>query len=124
MSYLPEMRTQLVAARSVAEKLVEMAIAPEPAAAAGAAGAPIPEIAGPRAESLVEMARLLVAKRGVPVEIQLLTDSADPDRDLYASGALLPGPGATLAGPTFEEWLDAPSGGAQVAGREGSFSAG
>jgi hypothetical protein len=29
--------------------------------------------------------------------------------ELYESGALLPGPGATLAGPTFEEWLGATS---------------
>jgi uncharacterized protein YbjT (DUF2867 family) len=27
--------------------------------------------------------------------------------EVYESGALLPGPGAILAGPTFEEWLDA-----------------
>jgi hypothetical protein len=26
-------------------------------------------------------------------------------RDLYETGGLLPGPDATLAGPTFEEWL-------------------
>jgi hypothetical protein len=29
----------------------------------------------------------------------------DPDDALYESGALLPGPHAILAGPTFEEWL-------------------
>jgi uncharacterized protein YbjT (DUF2867 family) len=124
VSYLPEWRTQLVAARSVAEKLVEMATAPESAAAPGAPGSPIPEIAGPRAESLIEMGRLLVAKRELPVEVQVLTDSADPDRELYASGALLPGPHATLAGPTFAEWLDAPSGVAKAGEREASFSAG
>ncbi len=28
---------------------------------------------------------------------------------LYRNGALLPGPQATLAGPTFEEWLDSTS---------------
>ena len=37
------------------------------------------------------------------------SDPADPDRDLYENGGLLPGPDATLAGPTFEEWLDAAS---------------
>jgi hypothetical protein len=31
---------------------------------------------------------------------------ADPDSDIYETGALLPGPHATPAGPTFEEWLD------------------
>ena len=30
---------------------------------------------------------------------------ADPDHLLYEAGAALPGPGATLAGPTFEQWL-------------------
>ena len=29
--------------------------------------------------------------------------------ELYESGALLPCPEATLAGPTFEEWLDSTS---------------
>jgi hypothetical protein len=52
------------------------------------------------------MAGLLVARRGDPVRIEGVTDSADPDQALYESGALLPGPDATLAGPTFEEWLD------------------
>jgi hypothetical protein len=53
------------------------------------------------------MARLFAARRGDPVRIEGVSDPADPDRDLYETGALLPGPDATLAGPTFEEWLDA-----------------
>jgi hypothetical protein len=36
-----------------------------------------------------------------------VSNPSDPDDELLASGALLPGPDATLAGPTFEEWLDA-----------------
>ena len=95
VSYVPEMRTQLVAARSVAEALADVAID----------GAPIAEIAGPRAERLVDMAALLTATRGGPKRIEALSDPADPDRELLESGGLLPGPGATLAGPTFEEWL-------------------
>ncbi len=47
----------------------------------------------------------LAAHRGDPVRIEGVTNPADPDRDLYEQGALLPGPRATLAGPTFEEWL-------------------
>jgi hypothetical protein len=35
-----------------------------------------------------------------------MSDPDDPDRDLNVNGALLPGPGAMLAGPTFEQWLD------------------
>ena len=52
------------------------------------------------------MARLLAARQGDPVRIEGVTNPDDPDRDLYEQGALLPGPHATLAGPTFEEWLD------------------
>ena len=103
VSYVPAMRTQLVAARTVAEALAGLATSPEPA------GARIPEIAGPRAENLVDMAALLAARRGDPVKVEGVSDPADPDRDLYETGALLPGPGATLAGPTFEEWLNAGS---------------
>jgi hypothetical protein len=35
------------------------------------------------------------------------SDPSDPDSERYATGAALPGPDAKLAGPTFEEWLDA-----------------
>jgi hypothetical protein len=41
------------------------------------------------------------------VKIEAVSDPADPDRDLNENGGLLPGPDAQLAGPTFEEWLDA-----------------
>jgi hypothetical protein len=53
------------------------------------------------------MATLLAARRGDPARIEGVSDPADPDRELYENGALLPGPGAILSGPTFEEWLDA-----------------
>ena len=110
VSYLPKMRTQLVAARTVAQALVELATAPDFGAAPGAPRAPILEVAGPRAESLVEAAGKLVARRGERVKIVGVSDPADPDRDLYETGALLPGPNATLAGPTFDAWLDSGGG--------------
>ena len=97
--YLPRMRTQLVAARTVAEALAALAISPE--------GAPVAEIAGPREEYLADMAALLAARRGEKVKIEAVSNPADPDDGLNSSGALLPGPDATLAGPTFAEWLDA-----------------
>jgi hypothetical protein len=106
VSYLPKMRTQLVAARTVAQALGDLATGSAPAP--GSSAAPISEIAGPRAENLVDMARLLIARRAEPLLIEGVSDPADPDRDLYETGALLPGPGATLAGPTFEEWLQRP----------------
>jgi hypothetical protein len=111
---VPKFRTQLVAARTVAEALADLATAAESAAPASNT-TPIPEIAGPREENLVEMARLLVARRGDPVRIEGVTNPADPDRDLYEQGALLPGPHATLAGPTFEDWLARESGQTEVA---------
>jgi len=99
VSYLPKMRTQLVAARSVAEALVDVAT--------DSAAPSMSEIAGPREENLVEAAGLLVARRGDPVRIEERSDPADPESRLYEAGALLPGPGAKLAGPTFEEWVGA-----------------
>jgi uncharacterized protein YbjT (DUF2867 family) len=100
VAYVPAMRTQLVAARSVAEALVDLAVADDPGAG------PIWEVAGPREERLAEMAKLLAARDGDPVAVEEGSDPSDPDRDLYATGALLPGPDATLAGPTFAEWLE------------------
>jgi uncharacterized protein YbjT (DUF2867 family) len=107
VSYVPRMRIQPVAARTVAEALAALATA-ESAPDAGS-GAPIPEVAGPREESLVDLARVLVARRGDPVKVEGVSDPADPDREVYESGALLPGPHATLAGPTFQQWLDSTS---------------
>ncbi|MFN8454986.1 MAG: NAD(P)H-binding protein [Anaerolineae bacterium] len=109
VSYVPKMRTQLVAALTVAHALVDLATNPEWAAASRSSRASIPEIAGPREESLVDMAIRLVARRGDSVKIVGVSDPADPDRDLYETSALLPGPEATLAGPTFEEWLNSRS---------------
>lgn len=109
VSYVPQMRTQLVAARTVAEALAKLVTAPESTPASQTSGAFISEIAGPRAKNLAAMAMLLAARRGDPVKIEAVSDPADPDRELYVNGALLPGPDATLAGPTFEEWLDSTS---------------
>ena len=99
MSYVQPMRTQLVAARTVAEALADLTVDPETA--------PVPalEVAGPREESLVEMAKLLVARRGNSLRVDAVSDPVDGDAN--ESGALLPGPHARLGGPTFEEWLDA-----------------
>jgi uncharacterized protein YbjT (DUF2867 family) len=104
VSYVTEMRTQLVAARTVAEALADLATAREPVPTAN--DSRISEIAGPREESLVAMARLLTTRRDDPVRIEEWSNPDDPDAGLYATDALLPGPDAKLAGPTFEEWLD------------------
>jgi uncharacterized protein YbjT (DUF2867 family) len=96
---VPEMRTQIVSARTVAEVIAD-------AAESSAEPTGIIEIAGPREESLVELAKMLAAHRGTPVTVQGVRDPADPDAEVQATGGLLPGPGARLAGPTFAEWLD------------------
>jgi hypothetical protein len=51
------------------------------------------------------VAKLLAARRADSVRIEGVSNPADPDSHLYEAGALLPDPDATLAGPTFEEWL-------------------
>ena len=99
VTYVPRMRTQLVAAKTAAQALADLATASDEA------GPSILEIAGPREERLVEMATLLAARRGDAAPIEAPSDPNDPDQNVFASGGLLPGPDAILAGPTFEAWL-------------------
>jgi uncharacterized protein YbjT (DUF2867 family) len=83
VAYVPAMRTQLVAARTVAEKLADLAT--HPSADGG----------------IVE-----VARRGDGLRIEGVNSPDDPDRALYEAGAQLPGPNAILGGPTFQAWLE------------------
>jgi uncharacterized protein YbjT (DUF2867 family) len=111
VAYVYKMRTQLVAARTVAEAAADLATGDTDATGAQVPaqtepGTPFPEIAGPREETLVGAARLLVARHGDDLDVVEVSDPANPDRELQESGALLPGPHAKLAGPTFEAWLD------------------
>jgi uncharacterized protein YbjT (DUF2867 family) len=97
VAYVPDLPTQLVACRTVAEALAGLATA------GNAPVLPVPEIAGPRKESMADAARLLGARRGV--EVVAVDGSAMPDAEIAADGGFLPSPHATLAGPTFAEWL-------------------
>jgi uncharacterized protein YbjT (DUF2867 family) len=97
VAYVPTMRTQLVAARTVAEALADVAV--DPTSAPG----PTLEVAGPRPEELTEMAKLLVARRGSSLRVEAVSDPVDGEAN--ESGVLLPGLDAMLGGPTFEEWL-------------------
>jgi uncharacterized protein YbjT (DUF2867 family) len=106
VAYVPRFRTQLVAARSVAEVLVDVATAPEFVSDREATHRPFVEVAGPREESLVAMAELLVARRGDAITVQGVSNPDDPDAVRSEQGALLPSAQAILTGPTFEEWLD------------------
>lgn len=96
-AYVWPMRTQPVAARTAAEALVDFALDPD-----APADGPLPEIAGPREERLVEAARLVAPE----LRVEEAIPSDDPDAELYADGSLLPSPHAKLAGPTFAEWVE------------------
>lgn len=98
VAYLPALPAQLVACRTVAEELVDLATALD------APGAPIPEIAGPRKETLAKAAALLGARRDI--KVVGVDGSGMPDAEIAANGGFLPSPHAKLAGPTFQEWLD------------------
>jgi uncharacterized protein YbjT (DUF2867 family) len=104
VAYMPRMRAQPVAARTVAEALADLATEPETTPAGTAA--PVREIAGPREEDVIELAKLFVARRGDALKVEGVTDPSDPATEVYQSGALLPGPDAISAGPTFREWLE------------------
>ncbi|WP_194818697.1 SDR family oxidoreductase [Nocardia sp. XZ_19_385] len=97
-AYVPQTRTQLVAARTVAEQLAELAVAED---------APDRlDIAGPEQLDLAVATAKLAARRGTPLHVQEILDTADPNHQAQAGGALLAGDGAVIAGPTFEQWLD------------------
>jgi uncharacterized protein YbjT (DUF2867 family) len=98
VAYVAEMRTQLVAARTVAEQAADVATMQNPPE--------LREIAGPREESMVAMATLLAARRGVPTKVQGVRNPSDPDAETQANGGMLPGPDAVLAGPTYQDWLE------------------
>jgi uncharacterized protein YbjT (DUF2867 family) len=100
VAYVPAMRTQLVAARTVAERLADLATHPS-------ANGRIVEVAGPRPESLVDAAKRLSARRGDGLRIEGVSNPQDTDRAAYEAGAQLPGPNALLGGPTFQAWLEA-----------------
>ena len=95
---VPEMRTQLVAARAVADALADAAEEPE------IENGRITEVAGPREERLAGAAAAFFASRGDSVEVResrggLLADPGDPDAAAYADGAALPNPGANSPAP-------------------------
>jgi hypothetical protein len=99
------MRTQLVAARTVAEALAGMATDAEPAQAADAPSRRSPGRAG-RASSRDRDAARRPARRSC-ADRGRQRCVRPRSRELIENGGLLPGPHAKLAGPTFEQWLGA-----------------
>lgn len=96
LAVVPRMRTQPIAAREVAQHLVELTLAPSQGMA--------PDLAGPNVEQLVDMMRRLLRAQG---RRRLLL----PVRFPGAAGAAMVGDGQlpTEDGPrgkqTFDEWL-------------------
>lgn len=94
----PRARTQPIAARDVAEHLAALA--------AGDPQGRAQDIAGPREEALDVMIKAFARNtghRGWIPSVNLPTAQMKGMR----AGFALPGEGALLAGPTFEEWLAA-----------------
>jgi uncharacterized protein YbjT (DUF2867 family) len=104
VSYVQKMNIQPVAASAVAQVLAD--ITTQADWTPDSTGGPFAEVAGPQEENLVDLAKLHAARSDEALTIEGVSDPANPDSELYESGALLPGPDAILAGPTFEEWLD------------------
>jgi uncharacterized protein YbjT (DUF2867 family) len=101
MIVVPTMRSQPVAAREVAARLVELAAQPPAGRVA--------DLAGPRVERMAELTRRYLraqGARGRVLEVPLPGAFGRQMRD----GSLLAGPDAQVAGPSFVEWLVARTG--------------
>jgi uncharacterized protein YbjT (DUF2867 family) len=59
------------------------------------------ELAGPRQENLVDQVRRLVDRRGADVKVEAVDGPAS-----MMGGSMLPGEGALLRGPSWEDWLE------------------
>jgi uncharacterized protein YbjT (DUF2867 family) len=101
-SIIPAMRSQPIAARAVAERLVELAVA--------APQGRVPDVAGPAEHRMVEMVRRLAEVKGWAGPVLELPIPGRWGRALR-DGTLLAGPGAELRGPGFAEWLASGAGG-------------
>lgn len=95
---IPPLLVQPVAAADAAQALAEAAAGPHQGRA--------PDLAGPRPEDLVDMARRALAARGRRVALAPTWRSGVFGVEA-AGEAMLPGPGARLAPTTFDAWLEA-----------------
>jgi uncharacterized protein YbjT (DUF2867 family) len=94
VSYVADMPVQPVDVPEVVRVLL--------AAATGDLDDPVVEVAGPKVERFADLAAAFAARdhEGLRVE-------PAPVGEVMAEGALLPGPGAVVAGPPFDEWFAA-----------------
>jgi uncharacterized protein YbjT (DUF2867 family) len=98
---VPSMRVQPVAAREVAEHLVELALAPPQGRA--------PELAGPQVHELTDLARRVLRARGARRLVVPLRGPTAASRAVVG-GALLPSGPGPRGRQTFDQWLQAPVG--------------
>jgi uncharacterized protein YbjT (DUF2867 family) len=96
LAVVPVMRSRPVAARTVGERLAELAVA-------DAAGR-VPDLAGPREERMPDLVRRYAAATGLPDRVVAVPLPGGFGRALR-DGTILPSADAVLAGPTFAEWL-------------------
>jgi uncharacterized protein YbjT (DUF2867 family) len=101
LAFVPRMRSQPIAAREVAHRLVEVATGPAQKTA--------PELAGPREEQIVDMAHRLLRAQGrhrwlIPVRFPGATGAA------MTGDAMLPAETGPRGAQTFDQWLDEAAG--------------
>jgi uncharacterized protein YbjT (DUF2867 family) len=94
---VPKMFTQPVAAREVAEALVD-------AAEAGPKGR-LPDLGGPRAEKLADLVRAYLQKTGKRKRVVQLNAPGAMGKAMR-KGKLIPKAGAAVGRQTFQEWLE------------------
>ncbi|TFC02088.1 3-beta hydroxysteroid dehydrogenase [Cryobacterium adonitolivorans] len=97
LTLVPVMRTQPVAAREVAERLVEIAVSTP--------RGQVPDLGGPREERLVDMVRAYARATRIRtrvVQFKLPGRMGTAMRD----GALLPARGTEQGAQSFTQWLD------------------
>jgi len=98
IAVVPKMLSQPVAARQLADLLVEVALAPPRGLA--------PDVAGPEQHVIPDLARRLVAHRGRGPKIVAVPIPGRAGRQI-ADGGLLPGEGATILDERYDDWLAA-----------------
>jgi len=99
LAIVPAMTVQPIAARCVAEFLLDVACDPPADETV--------EIGGPAVESLVALARATARRRGRRVAVVPVRVPGRSGRAMR-QGALRPGPEARLLGPTFADWVATP----------------
>jgi uncharacterized protein YbjT (DUF2867 family) len=100
VALMPRMTVQTVAARTVGETLVDIAVR----TGTGRGTATTVEMAGPEPGDLVDLARTVVRRRGERVAVLPLRLPGAAGRAMRG-GALLPTPEVAILGPSFTEWL-------------------